>query len=302
MINIYSKYFPSFLISPMKKIREYRKWYKMSKIVEEYYSDKDISIEEHNAIKYLKRNHNWLDEQRFLYLSNIVKRYNKKYNNIEVHYDNKIDLPYIYHNKKPLYYPKSFSPSQIKSMYCQFLSEMDSNSPHLYCRNTNELKDAILYDCGVAEGLFPLNYIDILSKVILFECDEQWIAPLKATFLPYDNKVTIVQKYVSNTDSFNSITLDQFSIDSNTTPNFIKMDIEGFEEKALVGAKRLLNSNNNIICAICTYHTPFAEKNISEIMKTYGYSPEYNKGYMIFHYEKEFSAPYLRRGVIRFKK
>lgn len=286
----------------MKKFREYRKWYKMSKIVEAYYSNKDISIEEHNAIKYLKRNHNWLDEQKFLYLSNIVKRYNKQYNNIVVHYDNKIGLPYIYHNKKPLYYPKSFSPSQIKSMYCQFLSEMDLESPHLYCRNTNELKDAILYDCGVAEGLFPLHYIDILSKAVLFECDEQWIAPLKATFLPYSNKVTIVQKYVSDINTFNSITLDQFSIDSNTTPNFIKMDIEGFEEKALVGAEHILNADNNIICAICTYHTPFAEKNISEIMKKYGYFPEYNKGFMIFHYEKEFSAPYLRRGVIRFKK
>ena len=72
------------------------------------------------------------------------------------------------------------------------VSEMDSQSPHLYCDNPDELRNRILFDCGVAEGLFPLTYIDYFKKVVLFECNPVWREPLEATFSPYKEKVQIV--------------------------------------------------------------------------------------------------------------
>ena len=54
---------------------------------------------------------------------------------------------------------------QILKTYYQFLSEMDNDSPHLYTNNLNEIKDKVLFDCGVAEGLFPLTYVDQFKKL-----------------------------------------------------------------------------------------------------------------------------------------
>ena len=237
-----------------------------------------------------------------MYLSNIVNRYERKYKKTKVFYDETNNLHYLIHDKKRLYYPRKMAEKQILKTYYQFLSEMDNDSPHLYTNNLNEIKDKVLFDCGVAEGLFPLTYVDQFKKIVLFECDNNWVEALKATFSPYSSKVTIVNKYVSNVDSESTITLDSFSKNHNIIPNFIKMDIEGFEEKAIEGAINILNNSAETVCAICTYHTPTAEKNIIDKMDSLGYRPEYNKGYMVFHYEEHFSSPYLRRGVVRFYK
>ena len=206
------------------------------------------------------------------------------------------------HENKRLYFPRMMPEKQILSTYYQFMSEMDNDFPHLYTSNINELKNKVLFDYGVAEGLFPLTFIDYFKKIVLFECDNDWVEALKATFAPYCDKVTIIQKYVSNKDSNSTITLDYYSKTNNIIPNFIKMDIEGFEEKAISGANSILTNGTETICAICTYHTPTAEKNIFTTMNSLGFQPEYNKGFVIFHCEKQFSAPYLRRGVVRFYK
>lgn len=278
------------------------KWYKMARIVEKYYCKLPKTDEQKKVLSYLKKHHFSLDANKFMYLSDIVSLYEERYKSIPVLYNSNNNLPYIIHQNKPLFFPKDYPLEGIRMIYCQFLSEMDYNSPHVYCKNPEELNNRILLDCGVAEGLFPLTYIDRFAKLYLFECDAEWVEALNATFEPYKDKVTIIQKYVSNTNSTDTTTLDFYKDAINDNPLFIKMDIEGYEENALEGAKNILTSHNNTICAICTYHTPKAETNITTTMESFGYKYQYNQGYMIFHCEKVFAPPYLRRGVIRFYK
>lgn len=302
MINVYNKYIPKPIRNIIITCRNQKKWYDKARIVEKYYRNVTLNKEQKKALRYLRRNHFFLNANKFLYLSNIVSKYEKKYKNIPVYYNKEKDLPYIIHQDKYLFFPKNYSTDLIQLIYCQFLSEMDKSSPHVYCINPDELNDRILFDCGVAEGLFPLTHIDKFKKIYLFECDSQWIEALNATFEPYKEKVIIVQKYVSNTDSIKTTTLDFYKDEIRDKTLFIKMDIEGYEEKAIEGAKNILSNNPDTICAICTYHTPQAESNITKMMASLDYKPQYNKGFMIFHYEDIFSSPFLRRGAIRFYK
>ncbi len=276
--------------------------YKLSRIVEKYYANKKVSDEEKKALSFLHRHHFNIDAFQLMYLSDNIEKYFDQYKNIPIYLDPINKLPYIVHAGKRLYFPKIYSDKQIRLNYAQFLYEMDKESPHLYCNNPDELCSKVLFDCGVAEGLFPLTYIDYLDKIVLFECDSLWIEALKATFEPYKEKVMIVNAYVSDCVTDNSITLDYFADNHNLRPTFIKMDIEGFEEKALRGASKLLLESPNLTCAICTYHTPEAETNIVNYMTEAGFVPSYNQGFMFFYFEEQVKPPYLRRGVVRFKK
>lgn len=300
MINVYNKLIPRPLRDSIIFYRNHKKWFSIAHTVKKYYKDIPLNNEQKQALSYLKKNLFKLDDNNLMYLSDIVSKYEDQYKDSTVYFNDKKKLPFLIHQEKPLFFPKNYSPESIRRIYCQFMSEMDLSSPHVYCKNPKELDKRILLDCGVAEGLFPLTYIEKFTKIYLFECDPQWIEALNATFEPYKEKVTIIQKYVSNTNSSDTTTLDSYKDVINDNPLFIKMDIEGFEEKAIEGAKNILSTNNNTICAICTYHTPQAETNITKIMASMDYTPQYNQGYMIFHYEDIFTPPYLRRGVVRF--
>lgn len=300
MINVYNRFIPKPIRDTIIFYRNQKKWYKLSKTVEDYYNSIPLNDEQKKALRYLRKHHFFLNANKFMYLSNIVSQYEKQYKKTPVLYHSDSHLPYILHQDKALFFPKNYDPEFIRLIYCQFLSEMDYSSPHVYCNNPEELYNRVLIDCGVAEGLFPLTHIDKFKKIYLFECDPLWIEALNATFEPFKEKVTIIPKYVSNTNSSKATTLDYYDEEIDDNPLFIKMDIEGYEERAIEGAKKILTSKNNTICAICTYHTPKAESNITEMMTSLGYKPQYNPGYMIFHYEEVFSPPYLRRGVIRF--
>lgn len=281
-----------------RKLEMYRK----IRILEKYYKSQQVSLEKQEALSFLHQNRFDLDSLKALYCSNTIGNYINKYKDMPVYRNDSMDLPYVLHEDKPLYFPRDYGNDLIRVKYAQLLYEMDKESPHLYCLNPEELRSKVLFDCGVAEGLFPLTYIDLFKEIRLFECDSDWIEPLKATFEPYKEKVIVVNSLVSDQVSNNSVTLDYYAQSNGIYPTFLKMDIEGFEESALRGAERILRESDGLICAICTYHTPDAEKSIVNYMKGKGYSPTYNKGYMFFHFEKELAPPYLRRGVVRFYK
>ena len=92
-----------------------------------------------------------------------------------------------------------------------------------------ELKGETLLDIGAAEAVFTLDTIDYIDRAYLFECDEAWIEALEATFAPWNDKIMIVRKYVSDVDDDNNITLDTFFQDEGRPIDnlFLKMDIEG---------------------------------------------------------------------------
>ena len=66
-----------------------------------------------------------------------------------------------------------------------------------------------------------------MDFVYLFECDEDWIEPLIATFKPWESKIEIVRKFVSNKNGDNITSLDTF-LKNKSINLFLKMDIEGY--------------------------------------------------------------------------
>jgi hypothetical protein len=123
---------------------------------------------------------------------------------------------------------------------------------------------------------------------------------LEQTFEKYEDKITIVNKYVSDIDSENSVTLDTFFKDKKV--NFIKVDIEGYEQQLLNGAKNILRKEN-IKFSICTYHKPQDTEDFENFFKKFGYKTYFTDGYMFCPINNiPQNTNYLRKGVLRARK
>ncbi len=122
-------------------------------------------------------------------------------------------------------------------------------------------------DIGVAEGNFSLQVVDRVSRLYIIESDDGWIEALQETFRNDREKVTILKKFVTSVDGGKYATLDSLI---EEPVNFIKMDIEGNEWDALLGAERLIGSSENLRCAVCAYHGDFDEILIRDVLGKYG--------------------------------
>jgi hypothetical protein len=202
--------------------------------------------------------------------------------------------PYVMHTGKKLYFPEKFTDAQIKKLYKSLLIEQDVESAHRYSLNDEDYKNAIMFDIGAAEGILSLEKIDVLKKVYLVECEQEWVDALNRTFEPYKEKVNIIFKYIDQNDSETSISLNTLGENLKNEKIFLKMDVEGYEKKSLLGGLNLLK-NNNCIAAVCTYHNPAHPKEIKEIFESIGYNPVFSKGYI--HW-----ANRLSKALIRAKK
>jgi hypothetical protein len=219
--------------------------------------------------------------------------YQKK--EIQVEIDTELNLPYVLHQGRKLYFPEFYSTEKVKKDYRALLIEQDIRSAHRYVRSYNDLENKILLDVGAAEGIFSLDTIELTKQVIIFECMEHWLKPLTATFAPWAHKVTFVKKYVGNKTEVDFVTIDEFLSGSAKENLFIKMDIEGAERMALEGAEKTLRSGKNIQLAICTYHRIGDPEYMDNLFSGYGYSVEFSNGLM--YWNKRVS-----KGVIRGKK
>lgn len=151
-------------------------------------------------------------------------------------------------------------------------------------------------DVGAAEGIFALDTIEYIEHVYLFECEEEWMDALNATFEPWKEKVTIVKKYVSDVDEGDFITLDSFfnnNFSSLPKNLFIKMDIEGFELKALKGCINTLQRCKNSSGSISIYHKREDERDIQSFFEDLSFKTSITPGYIYMGYE-------MRRVVVRF--
>lgn len=221
---------------------------------------------------------------------------------IEVFYDSEKKLRYVLQDGKKLYFKKRWGKRKIQNLFNLLSKEQDYRSPHRYL--TEEFRfDAgeILVDVGAAEGNFALSIVEKASKIILFEADKEWIEPLKATFEPWEEKVDIVNKFVSNITDSGNTTLDDF-IPKIDNAVFLKIDVEGAESKLLNGCKRILSEQEPLKVAICTYHKQDDEKEFRSLLNHYGFKTSHSDGYMLFFYDKKIKAPYFRRGLIRAEK
>jgi hypothetical protein len=217
-------------------------------------------------------------------------------------------LPYVVHrDNKKLYFPADWSIDQVRDAYISLVEEQGilgggyyEKAPHQYQTKAFHVKqgDTIL-DIGAAEGIFALDNIDKARKVYLFESDEMWINALRATFEPYQDRVVLINKFVSDVDSGNQTTLASCVADKSQGEIFIKIDIEGDELKVLNGNKDFFLTGPAIRIACCTYHKNKDAEDIKNIMNDYGYETEFSDGYMIFVHDKNIQPPYFRRGIIR---
>ncbi len=215
-------------------------------------------------------------------LTSYPGNYSLKYKNseFEILFDDVKKMNYIVHKGKNLYFTPSYSIEKIRSLYIELITEQDVESPHRYIINYDELKGKNLLDIGAAEGIFSLENIELLNHVYLFETEQFWIDALKATFEPWIEKVTIIQKYVSDKSKDNMITIDDFFKGQQIDSLFFKMDIEGAEMTALKGAKNTIQACKDIQLAICTYHRPTDPKEISNFINAAGCKSEFSKGYL----------------------
>ncbi|GHT38204.1 hypothetical protein AGMMS49965_00830 [Bacteroidia bacterium] len=216
---------------------------------------------------------------------------------VECIYDNSQKLYYVVHNGKKLYF-KGDTPKDIVSLYQSLRIEQDIRAPHRYVDDYSRLKGKTLLDIGAAEGIFSLDVIEFVQHVYLFECDKDWTAALNATFAPWKDKITIVEKYVSDINDESNITIDRFLEGKDKSNLFLKMDIEGYEQAALRGAANTLKEVRDLDYSICTYHYPNDAEEIHKTLSDNHFESEFTDGFFYWGRGKE---PGLRKAIIRRK-
>jgi len=185
--------------------------------------------------------------------------------------------------------------------YSLLMLEQDANSPHRYITNNFKVNDGdVVVDIGSAEGNFSLSNIEKIKKLYLVEADPGWNEALNATFAPWKDKVVILNKYASDKDDEQNISLDGL-LQHEEKVNFIKIDVEGAEQQVLAGATVVVNKNKDLKVALCTYHRQDDAETFARLLTEKRFTIEFSNGYMIFinSDRSQFKPPYLRKGLIR---
>lgn len=202
---------------------------------------------------------------------------------IAVERDQESNLPFVMHQGKKLFFPELFSDEKVETEYLRLLIEQDPQSPHRYIPSYKSLKNRVLLDVGAAEGIFALDTIEWVNRVYLFEYEEYWQKALVETFKPWQEKVTIVRKYVSDETKGMEVSIDDFLAQREKENLFIKMDIEGAERKALAGARRTLQSAKDIYLSVVGYHRKGDPKFITNFVEEYQFKHEFAPGYLYWN-------------------
>lgn len=234
-----------------------------------------------------------------------VEDYREKLVNIEselntVTWDVDAKMFYIIRNGKKLYFKKSIDTRRKVEEYYTYLAyEQTVNSPHKYESDTFCVKEHdFLADCGAAEGFFGLDNIELVDKLYIFECDEEWIEALRYTFSPYGNKVEIIPKFLGTKNDEKYISLDTYFADKKVT--FIKMDLEGCEHDVLLSANSVLQRGDGLKLAITVYHNQVDEEKVLQLLNdtVTEFKIERSNGYLLHGWE-EAEPPYFRTGILR---
>lgn len=224
--------------------------------------------------------------------------------------DTRLNMPYVIHNGKRLYFPSQMTVDNAVSVYRNYIENecilggrYREKEPHRYESESVKVeKDDILFDIGCAEALFALEHIEAIKKVYLIESNAYWADALNATFKPYADKVIFVKKILSDKDTDNTISLETLLKNEESDNYFIKMDIEGYEHIVIKSSIKYLTNVRNMKIACCTYHRHNDFDELSMILQQNGFYVEASDGYMIYPFGDELQPPYFRKGVLRAKK
>ena len=270
-------------------VEEMNFFYKQD-VIKRYRDSNDPEIV--SILAYLEKN----DLQVFNY--DFVKKYKEM--EFDIQFDETCDMYFVYHDGKRLYFSRALKDKEeVADYYRGVLMEQDSESPHRYTDGDFCVeKGAVVVDIGVAEGNFSLQVIDQVSKLYIIESDDGWIEALEETFKDYKDKVVIFKKFITSLDSGKYATLDSLI---EEPVNFMKMDIEGNEWDALLGAEKLIERSEKLRCAVCAYHGDFDEILIKDAFKKYEMETSVTPGYMWYPdtNRQTYVSTRLCRGIVR---
>ncbi|GHV46129.1 hypothetical protein FACS1894204_07100 [Synergistales bacterium] len=227
---------------------------------------------------------------------------------------------YVVEDDKKLYFKRGMTESEVRNRFNALSSEQDILSPHRYLSAGYHMFGAdfepidlcvdgakefgvnnndIVADLGTAEGNFAISIVDMAEKLYLFECDKEWVRALEQTFKPFAHKTVIVEKMVSDRTEFNSVSIDDYF--ERKSLHFIKADLEGYESKALLGAKNTIETAKHMKIAVCTYHACEHASLFSDYFCERGFDVQFSRGYM-HPWTILNASPYLTKGVLRARR
>ncbi|MBR4620615.1 MAG: FkbM family methyltransferase [Salinivirgaceae bacterium] len=270
------------------------------KIIEYYMVNPELPGDFSNEISHIKNTNDLI----FPY------KKTKTIEHVSAGIDSDLQMPYVIHNGKKLYFPAQMTIDNAIGTYRNYIENENilgggyrEKEPHKYESEQIKVEDGdVLLDIGCAEALFALDHIEKVKKVYLIESDPYWIDALNATFKPYADKVTIVRKYISDKDTENSVTLKTLLQNDESDSLYIKMDIEGYERMVLDSSIKFLAGKKKVKMACCTYHRAKDFDELSALLASNGFRTEASDGYMIFPFGGELQPPYFRKGVLRAEK
>ena len=272
------------------KQKKFKKTIK-EKILDYYSNVNNLNFEVNSVLNFLKNNK--LEVLPY----KEIKEYNPA---ITVYFDKNIGLNYVFFQEKRMYFKKSMNKFDIKQYLKGVLKEQHILSPHRYLTDEFNIEPgSVVADIGVAEGIFALSIIEKASFVYLFEPNIEWVEALRCTFEPWIEKIKIIPKFVSEKVSLNTITLDKYFYDNLLIVDFLKIDVDGGERKLLQGSHDLFRHNSLLKIAICVYHNQNDETEILTILQEHNFNCALSNGFMLYFYDENFNAPFLRRGLIR---
>ena len=222
-------------------------------------------------------------------------------------FDQDVKLPFVIHKNKKLFFKATLTPTEALNSYKNYIQterllgvEDIKNTPHQYqSPRVHVTEGDVVFDIGAAEGLFALDQIEKASHIVIVESDIEWIAPLTHTFAPYGDKVTIIQKFVSATDTETTISLRKLLSLNDYSSAFVKMDIEGYELTSVAAAADILKQREGIKLSITSYHKQHDAEKLKSFFEGLNYNFEFSRGYMLFHLYDTLLPPYFRHGLIR---
>lgn len=215
---------------------------------------------------------------------------------VELCFDEECQMIFVPYKGRRMYFPASWDGQKVMEYYRSVVSEQDERSPHSYRHEGYQVQDGdVVVDVGAAEGIFALDVVDAAGKVYLIEADNEWIEALHQTFKGDGDKVQIIYGFADCVAEGDRVTLDSLFEEVN----YIKMDIEGYEKPALLGAERLLRESKKLVCAICAYHCKEDEVWIRDYLGQRGFVTDVSEGYMCPDWTVEaYLEAELRRGVV----
>ena len=232
----------------------------------------------------------------------------REFPEVEVCFDQTKGLPYVVHGGKRLYYPATWGTGTITYNYLNSVAVEGilgegclAKSPHNYLDARFPVRDgAVVCDFGAAEGLVGLHLAERASRIVIGECDEKWLPPLKATFEPYAGKTVFVTEPLGmggNGGACSRILAETLADAGTGKPFFLKFDIEGAERFAIREAEEFFQGQGNVTVACAAYHRHDDGKQLEKLFKGWGYETAFSDGAMLILPDR-LVPPYFRPGVI----